>query len=112
MKNEKKFKVGFYGGESRQKSNKACNYMIAFFEVNEDENGEKIFTQVDSINKYHDFELYAEILCENFPGEEEYEEGFTPEFDEYSYPILKEEILRQAKENGIPENKLEFFWDE
>lgn len=29
-------------------------------------------------------------------------------FDDYSYPILKEEIIRQAEENGIDVNRLIF----
>lgn len=32
-------------------------------------------------------------------------------FDEESYPRLKAEILRQAKENGIDAKRLHFFWD-
>lgn len=41
-----------------------------------------------------------------------YEEGMTEEeFDQYSYPILKQEIIDKAEEYCIDESQLEFWWD-
>lgn len=77
----KKYKVAFQAAEARY-STKACNFMMA---------------------KIGDDELYAEVIWDNGMDE--------TEFDNYSYPILKEEILRQAKELGVEESQLEFWWD-
>ncbi len=47
-------------------------------------------------------------------GIELYAEMEVPEnanFDEYGYDELKDEIIAQAKENGIDESLLKFWWD-
>ncbi len=76
-----KYTVAFQAAEARY-STKACNFMMV------------------SIG---DDELYVEVIWDNDMDE--------TEFDKYSYPILKKEILRQAKELGIEESRLEFWWD-
>lgn len=64
-----------------------------------------------------DIRLYAEIpddeesLKECGCWDEKHEDVDMNAFDEYSYPLLKEEIIRQAKENNIPIEILEFHWD-
>lgn len=79
------FKVKFEGGESRHSAGVACNYMIC--------------TESDE-------ELYAEVLYAD-----EADEMSEDEFDDYSYPLLKAEILRQAKKAGIAEDSLTFPYD-
>lgn len=76
-----RYKVAFQGAEARY-STKACNFMMV---------------------KIGENELYAEVIWDNDMDE--------TEFDNYSYPILKDEIIRQAKEIGVEENQLEFWWD-
>lgn len=49
---------------------------------------------------FPDVTLYSEI---EIPGDE------NP--DEYGYDFLKEEIIRQAKENNINPESLKFWWD-
>jgi hypothetical protein len=91
MDNEnKKITVDFLGGEMGEQGG---NYMLANVEVD----GEEI-------------ELYAEVhLTDEYIDENgEYMES---EFDDYSYPILKEEIINQAKKNGINPENLKFYWD-
>lgn len=84
-----KIKVDFNAGESRKRL-VGCNYMLAVIET---EDGT--------------IELYAEVL------ESDYDD-FNPDdindFDDYSYPILKEEIISQAIENDIDIERLEFWW--
>lgn len=86
----KKITVDFLGGEMGEMGG---NYMLANVEVD----GEEI-------------ELYAEVHLtdEYIDGNGEYMES---EFDDYSYPILKEEIINQAKKNGINPENLKFYWD-
>ena len=64
-------------------------------------------------------ELYAECgeddieNSERFWIEEQGEKVWDENgFDQVAYPILKEEILRQAREARIPANCLKFWWDE
>ena len=98
-----KFKVDFQGGETRY-GNSGCNYMLCNAIIDED--GDEI-----------EVELYAEVSCddyndectiENKYGETEFD---VDKFDEISYPILKENIINQAKEYGISEEQLKFWWD-
>lgn len=84
MEDMARFKVDYQGGESRYTSGKAVDYMIASAE---------------------DIELYAEM--ENPTWDEEKEEY---EDETATYHELKEEILRQAKETGIPESDLDFMY--
>ena len=59
-------------------------------------------------------ELYAECgeddieNGERFWNDDEWDENG---FDQVAYPLLKEEILRQAREAHIPANCLKFWWD-
>lgn len=83
-------KVTFEGGSSRA-NNRGCNYMIA---------------DVDD-----GIELYAECEePEEWIGKDVDE--ISPEdlnrFDDESFDVLKEEIIRQAKENGVDVNSLQF----
>ncbi len=84
-----KITVDFQGGEMGEQGG---NYMLAKVEVD----GETV-------------ELYAEVHVtdEFFDENGEYMDN---EFDEYSYPILKDEIIKQAKENGINPESLNFYW--
>lgn len=81
-----KTKVLFEGGTTRI-GDKACNYMIANT-VNAD--GDEV-------------ELYAE-----YEAPEDLTEDMVDEFDRKSYPVLKAEIIRQAEENGVDVDSLEF----
>lgn len=84
-----KIRVEFLGGESRWNCGLDVNYMMAEVETDDDT-----------------IELYAECTYE---GTEFDKEPFDVDgFDDYSYPILKEEIIRQAEENGIDVNRLVF----
>lgn len=83
-----RIKVDFQGGESRYTAGKAVDYMIASTEID----GQEI-------------ELYAE--SENPTWDEEKEEF---EDETATYAELKEEILRQAEEAGIPESSLDFIY--
>lgn len=79
--------VLFEGGTTRI-GDKACNYMLAHA-VNAD--GDEV-------------ELYAEYEApENMTEDDVYD------FDRVSYPVLKDEIIRQAEENGVDVDSLEFF---
>ena len=92
--------VIFEAGESTYNPGVSCNFMYA-----------KVEGEVE------DIELLAEVLIDDeiearFRTDAEDPESFDMNaFDEYSYPILKEEILRQAKEAGIDENDLKFHWN-
>lgn len=94
----KKIEVQFLGGEGSKiitDSNgmtvcDSCNYMLADVDVD----GETI-------------RLYAEINCSDYP---EYS-GEYPDFDDFTYPLLKEEIIRQAIEKGIDPDTLKFARD-
>ena len=106
---KEKIFVSFEGGESRNGFDKqGVNYMLANT-INE--NGDSV-------------ELYAEVKVEDSPFELDYSGAETPNekaeiadkfdhdgFDSYSYPLLKEEIIRQAIENGINPEKLRFYCD-
>ena len=90
---EEKIKVEFLGGESRI-GKEAVNYMLA---KATDAEGEEI-------------ELYAEVKASEY--EAEIEGDFNEsDFDDYSYSLLKADIIKQAEENGIDTKKLEFYWD-
>lgn len=88
---EEMIKVDFQGGESRT-GNVDCNYMLAEFTNND---GEKD-------------ELYAEVLLTDFTEDTEEGSFDLNDWDDYSYPLLKEEILNQAKEKGVNANRLKF----
>lgn len=102
----KKYEVQFCAGPSRNKEavwhngsleSPGVDYMLATIEVD----GEEI-------------ELYAECGEDDVEnGERFWNDGEWDDvgFGEVSYPILKEEILRQAAENGIPADSLKFWWD-
>lgn len=90
---EEKIKVEFLGGESRI-GKEAVNYMLA---KATDAEGEEI-------------ELYAEVKASDY--EAEIEGDFNEnDFDDYSYPLLKADIIKQAEEKGIDTKKLDFYWD-
>lgn len=90
---EEKIKVEFLGGESRI-GKEAVNYMLA---KATDAEGEEI-------------ELYAEVKASDY--EAEIKGDFNEsDFNDYSYPLLKADIIKQAEENGIDTKKLEFYWD-
>nr|DAF50134.1 MAG TPA: hypothetical protein [Siphoviridae sp. ctzyE57]DAG63890.1 MAG TPA: hypothetical protein [Caudoviricetes sp.] len=83
----KKIEVRFEGGEARdfhQGKLNAVNFMLAKFE---DEDGDEI-------------ELYAEHEMNEDDDECAY------------YDELKAEIIEQAKEYGIPESDLHFYYDD
>lgn len=83
----KKTAVLFEGGTTRI-GDKGCNYMLANA-VNAD--GDEV-------------ELYAEYEApENMTEDDVYD------FDRVSYPALKDEIIRQAEENGVDVDSLEFY---
>lgn len=83
-----KTKVDYQAGESRTVPTVGVDYMIACVDVDGDQ-----------------IELYAEM--ENPTWDEEKEEY---EDETATYQELKEEILRQAKETGIPESDLDFMY--
>lgn len=83
-------KVEFLGGESRI-GRESVNYMLAKYT---DESGENE-------------ELYSEVKVSDYTDEEHFD---INAFDEYSYPILKADIIEQAKRKGIDINRLEFYW--
>ncbi len=85
---EEKIKVEFLGGESRV-GKEAVNYMLA---TTIDTEGEEI-------------ELYAEVKASDYEAEIE------GDFDDFSYSLLKADIIKQAEEKGIDTGKLEFYWD-
>ena len=90
---EEKIKVEFLGGESRI-GKEAVNYMLA---KATDAEGEEI-------------ELYAEVKASDY--EAEIEGDFNEnDFDDYSYPLLKADIIKQAEEKGRDTKKLDFYWD-
>lgn len=82
----KKTTVLFEGGKTRIGDN-GCNYMLANA-VNAD--GDEV-------------ELYSE-----YEAPEDLTEDMVDEFDRESYPVLKAEIIRQAEENGVDVDSLEF----
>ncbi len=88
--NELGYDVIFEGGQARDGIS-GCNYMLANCK---DADGDNV-------------ELYAEYLAPAGLREDE-----VDAFDRESYPVLKEEILQQAKENGIDTNSLLFPNDE
>lgn len=83
-----KIKIDFAGGECRLNPSKGCDYMLG---CAEDPDGETI-------------ELYAE-----YEAPDDLTEDDVDDFDHEAYPALKEEIIEQATENGIPEEALDFF---
>lgn len=86
-------KVEFLGGESRI-GRETVNYMLA---KATDAEGEEI-------------ELYAEVKASDY--ETEIEGDFNEnDFDNYSYPLLKADIIKQAKENGVDVGRLKFYWN-
>lgn len=111
-----KYKVLFQGGESRYQAQKACNYMLAKIPTHDigedigvcpeyvwkrDDKGEipNFRRERSEYGEYY-VELYAEVIWDDDKDESE--------FDDYSYPILKDEILKQAKEIGIEKSQLKF----
>lgn len=106
MNGVEKIKVRFEAGQSghivqnRQNGHAeldSCNYMLAT--VTNDEGDE--------------IELYAEVLTSETSFDDfdpETEEFDWNGFDDYSYPILKEEIIKKAIENDIDPGRLEFLW--
>lgn len=93
--NKEKIKVSFEGGESRDPFKGSCNYMLA---TTTDDEGDEV-------------ELYAEESIKGTRFDcDEHEDFDFDGFDDYSYPILKAEITRQAIEAGIDPARLEFFW--
>lgn len=113
------YEVAFQGGESAYRPGKACNYMMA--KIPTDDLSEDIDTYPSYVWKRDDkreipsyqreredngeyyVELYAEVIWDDDKDESE--------FDDYSYPILKDEILSQAKKLGVEESQLKFWWD-
>lgn len=93
----RKFDVDFMGGESRVKPLQACTYMLANCEVD----GEPV-------------ELYSEIVVKDWCEERNIDfesEDFDPEdFDDEIYPVLREDIVKQAAKYGITEDELNFYW--
>lgn len=87
MMNNKKCKVEYYGGESRQQPEKACDYMIC---AAWDEDGDPV-------------ELYAEIICPDDVTEDNVDAWSDSVYDD-----LKAEIIRQAKDYGITADQLIF----
>lgn len=96
----KKYQVMFEGGEAVNSThpNHGVDYML----VKGDFNGV-------------DFELYAEVELDCHPDFEKVwtENGDISDFmndvfDPWAYEILKKEILKQAKEQGINAEILEF----
>lgn len=94
MTKNEKIEVLFGGGECRDAFMGACNYMIA---TTTNDDGDEV-------------ELYEEVPVNGTPYEdiETLDEGG---FDDYSYPILKESITKQAIAAGIDPARLKFFWD-
>lgn len=88
---EEKIQVRFEGGECRDATKGSCNYMLA---TATDGDGDEI-------------ELYAEAAVSDSP----FDNGDDNGFDDYSYPILKAEITRQAVEHGIDPARLKFHLD-
>lgn len=86
--------VTFLGGESRKDSELGCNYMIA-----------------NIIDDYgRDSELYAEKLVpDEWYDMDEIPDEERERFDEASFTELKNEIIRQAKENGVDPSDLKFW---
>lgn len=100
---ENKIKVEFNGGEMRE-SNKSGLYMLA-----------KLADKDGFVGDDYDpdAELYAEIGHKKSEYDLD-EDGkiIDPEkYDAEDYAYLKEEILNQAEERGIPADRLE-FWGE
>lgn len=86
-------KVEFLGGESRI-GRETVNYMLA---KATDAEGEEI-------------ELYAEVKASVM--KQKIEGDFNEnDFDDYSYPLLKADIIKQAEENDIDVSRLKFYWD-
>ena len=98
MKETEKIDVRFQAGVCRNPTEGSCNYMLA--------------TATDG--EGNEIELYAEVATKGTPFDD-----YDPEtqdfdfdgFDDYSYPILKAEIIQQAIENGISTDKLKFWRD-
>ncbi len=70
---------------------------------------------VDDNDEFDEIKLYSEIN-DNIDDEENARFFINGEFDvnafdEYAYPILKQEIIKQAEKNGIPVDILKFRWD-
>lgn len=85
--------IMFSGGESRQNHELGCNYMIAKY-----------------VNDYgSDAELYAEALVpDEWYGTDEIPDADREKFDNASFEELKNEIIRQAIQNGIDPAELKF----
>lgn len=94
----RKIDVIFAGSDSRQNPGVACDYMLAKTDVD----GEEV-------------ELYAEILIDDFCKEHgmpfEGDEFDMNEVDDAIYPVLWDEIVKQAAKHGISEDELKFWWD-
>lgn len=85
----KKIEVEFKGCEGG-------NYMLAKVT---DEDGEEI-------------KLYSMVAFEEFEDDfAENENADMDAFDDFSYPLLKEDIIKQAKENGVDVGRLKFYWN-
>ncbi len=119
----KKIDVIFEGGESRENPKEAANFMLATCEADDGEEVE-LYAEV-SVNTFYrerhgeDLEDALEEAREKSGLDERefYEcklEAFyreavdMEEFDRWSEPLLKQEILSQAAEKGIPESNLIF----
>lgn len=92
----KKTKVLFEGGTTRI-SNKGCNYMIANA-VNADGDEVELYAEYEAPEDLTEDDVYDAVRF-----------YLLHEFDRVSYPVLKDEIIRQAEENGVDVDSLEFF---
>lgn len=92
------FVVEFKSGESVVNPLQACTYMLAGCEVD----GQPVV-------------LYSEIVIKDWCDEHGIDfdsEDFDPEeIDEDVYPVLREDIVKQAVKYGISEDELKFLWD-
>lgn len=98
--------------------------IIVTFEGCED--GNCMFAQTTDEYGY-EIKLYSMVSCEEYFcylrvfkifNDETFEDNDFDmnnldmnDFDDFSYPILKEDIIKQAEEKGIDINRLEFWWD-
>lgn len=94
MEGREMIEICFLGGECRDAMKGSCNYMLGTVTDDEDEK----------------IELYAEMPVSESPFDDDGEDFDFDDFDDYSYPVLKAEITRQAIENGIDPERLKFWW--
>ena len=86
---ENKYVVGFYGGE-----------LLDGISV-----GDYMICRIKGIT------LYAEVPLTGTEWDNSDDPDIPFRFSEYAYPILKQDIIGQAKKNGIDPNELVFIWD-